>query len=532
VDVLIRQQLQKAFSQLQSSNTRLAKETLSTLLHNDPNQIDALLMLVRILSSESKFDQARTTLKTILAQAHISIEQLRAVAQQLSHLELYFLLAQALQRLSAMQENKPKIHLQLGLCWSKVGKIEEAVDYFKACLEHSDTHNLALINLGHAYKALGESDLAANYYHRFINTAKPMIGTGFWSLADLKDYTFNEQDIATIEQSIKHPVHALSNPKELSFLHFAYARAHEQQKDILASVKALNTANRIIGQERPFKQQALQHLASAQMTHFSSFECSVNDSQTCPIFIVGMPRSGTTLCEQILGSHSDVATSDELPFIERIAIQISVGNNYCDAVSSLSEKECKHFASYYLEQAQEYVVDAKKFLIDKNPTNFLHIPLIKKLFPNAKIVALLRDPLDNTMSVYKQHFSHGNDFSFTIDNILFYTSVYYSLLQHWQANNPGLIYQLHYAELVTDTEKTIRSLLTYCDLDYQQACLHFYKSKRRILTPSASQVRKPITTSALGSGDKYLPYLTDQHIKKVKALKQQLALSNIAEKAP
>lgn len=524
MDPFIQQDLQNAFSALQSGNVTLAKKTLATMLEQKPTQIDALLMRARILGAESKFDQARDDLITILAQADISNEQLHALAQQLNHLELYFLLAQALERLSDMQTNNPKIRLQLGLCLSRIGKVEEAIAYLEPCLKQSDTHTLALVNLGHAYKALGESDVAAIYYHRFISSAKSLIGTGFWSLADLKDYSFNKEDVATIEQCIKHESHTLGNTKELGLLHFALARAHEQQNDILKSVNALSTANKTIAKERPFKQQALQHLASSQIAHFSTVEPASNKNVTTPIFIVGMPRSGTTLCEQILGSHSEVATSDELPFIERIAIQISKGNNYCEAVSGLSRDECKHFAHYYLAQANEYVPDAKPFLVDKNPTNFLHIPLINKLFPNAKIIALLRDPLDNTMSAYKQHFSQGNDFSFNVNNTLFYTSIYYSLLQHWGAIEPGLIYHLHYAALVKDTEKTIRSLLSYCDLEFEEACLQFYKSKRRILTPSASQVRKPITTSALGSGDKYLPYLTEEHKKKVAALRKQLTL--------
>ena len=524
MNAFIQQHLQNALLALCAGNPGTAKERLNILLQHYPNQIDALLIQVRMLSAEAKFDEARLTLKTVLDQKQISAEHLRALAQQLNHLELYFLLACALKKLAKVQPNNPKIRLQLGLCLSKVGNVEEALGYLKSCLEDNDTHNLALINLGHAYKALGQSKVAVNYYRRFIEKAKSMLGTGFWSLADLKDYTFTEQDINTIEQYIKQASVNMDSSKELGLLHFALARAHEQQKEISASVASLNSANRLIGQERPFKQQALQHLVSAQMTHFSYLSPIANNNATTPVFIVGMPRSGTTLCEQILGSHTEVATSDELPFIERIAIQITRDSSYCDAVLALTNEQCAHFAAYYLAQANEYVADSKKFLIDKNPTNFLHIPLITKLFPNAKIIALLRDPLDNTMSVYKQHFSNGNDFSFSIDNTLFYTSVYYSLLQHWQAHNPGLIYPLHYSLLVTSTEKTIRSLLNYCNLEYQDTCLHFYKSTRRVLTPSASQVRKPISTNALGSGDKYLPYLSDEQKKKIEALRKQLSL--------
>ena len=190
-------------------------------------------------------------------------------------------------------------------------------------------------------------------------------------------------------------------------------------------------------------------------------------------------------------------------------MQLCKGKSYIEAVTNISPQQITRFANYYLEQVKEYTGGKHKLFIDKNPTNFLHIALIKRLFPEAKIIALLRDPLDNAISVYKQNFSRGNDFSFQMNHIIEYSSGYLALLQHWQNEFANQIHHLKYHTLVTEPEQSIRSLLKYCELDFQAQCLEFYTSKRPILTPSVSQVRQPITTKALGSGNDYLAFLPD-----------------------
>lgn len=511
MDNRTKHQLTEAQNAFRSGKVESARLILADLLQGEPEQIDALFLKAHVERADLQFDIARECLINVLNLESISINNLKMLAQQFSQLELYFLLSETLQRLDKLEPHNPKILFQLGLCFARIGNIDESIRALKNSLSLDKNNHIAILNLGHAYKAKGQSELAAEQYHHFISIHPAMLGTGYWSLADLKDYKFSQHDFVKMKEGQGDNNYSNITKSEIALLAFARARALEQKKNISDSFDQLRIANQIVSQSRPFKAAAYQQLVKTQLSYKPSIktEMAKESVNPTPIFIVGMPRSGTTLTEQILASHSEVATSDELPFIERIAMQLCKGKSYIEAVTNISPQQITRFANYYLEQVKEYTGGKHKLFIDKNPTNFLHIALIKRLFPEAKIIALLRDPLDNAISVYKQNFSRGNDFSFQMNHIIEYSNGYLALLQHWQNEFANQIHHLKYHTLVTEPEQSIRSLLKYCELDFQAQCLEFYTSKRPILTPSVSQVRQPITTKALGSGNDYLAFLPD-----------------------
>ncbi|WJG08352.1 tetratricopeptide repeat-containing sulfotransferase family protein [Aliiglaciecola sp. LCG003] len=505
------QLLTDAYDALRHGKISSARIMLNKIFRKNPESIDGLILGAHVERVQLHFDIARQYLIKVLKQDDISITHLKMLAQQLSQLELHFLLAEALKQLDKMEPNNPKIIFQLGLCLARIGKIDQAITALQECLRLDNSNHLAILNLGHVHKAKGQSPLAAEQYQKFIQLQPSMLGTGYWSLADLKDYRFSEQDVLAIQQAMDKSHSIITDKKEIGLLSFAMARAKEQAKDVTSSFKYLQAANQQISQTRPFKLAGYQHIIETQLDyrpeHINSTSLAA-DAPT-PIFIVGMPRSGTTLTEQILASHSDIGCTDELPFIERIAMQLSKGKSYIEGITTMTRQQREHFADYYLQQVEEYTGNKHALFIDKNPTNFIHIALIKALFPNAKIIALLRDPLDNVLSVYKQHFSKGNDFSYQLGHIVDYTAGYISLLKHWKAVYGDQIYHLSYQSLVTSPEQSIRNLLDFCGVDFQPQCLEFHTSDRPVLTPSVSQVRQPITTKALGSGKMYRPYISD-----------------------
>ncbi|WP_220775054.1 sulfotransferase family protein, partial [Shewanella glacialipiscicola] len=234
--------------------------------------------------------------------------------------------------------------------------------------------------------------------------------------------------------------------------------------------------------------------------------------QKVPIFIVGMPRSGTTLVEQILACHSLIGATDELPYIERIALTLEQTGGYAKQLAHLSQEKINQYQQEYLQQSAQYFSTVPNYVIDKNPNNFLHIGLIKTLFPQAKIINVIRHTTDNALSVFKQYFSFGHDYSYSLENIKVYWENYLTLMEHWDSQFPQDIYHLSFEKLVIQPDDEIPKLLSYCGVDFETACLHFYQSTRPVLTPSASQVRQPMNTKAIGQCEKYQAFMGQDYV--------------------
>ncbi len=380
------------------------------------------------------------------------------------------------------------------------GKILIAEQLLLECEDAGLDKAFLFLNLGHVYKAKGESTLAVKYYQQFIKHNPNNSGIGYWSLADLKDQKFTQVDCEKLTTLTTNETRSTNK----ALLLFALSRAFEHNNNNSAAFNAMAEANHILAHARPFKAEPYAKLIKG----FISGLVKVNNEKlvttdVTPIFIVGMPRSGTTLVEQILASYGQVETTDELPYMERIALELEMNGGYVANVKNLSAEKAEVYAQQYLAQAGNYLSKAPQYFIDKNPNNFLHIALIKRLFPNAKIINVIRDPLDNALSVFKQHFSNGHDYSYSLPGIVFYWQGYLSLMFHWQKLFANDIYHLSYESLVESPEQQVQQLVEYCGLNFDKQCLSFYKSERVVLTPSVSQVKQPINNKSVGSWQKY-----------------------------
>ncbi|SFC29711.1 tetratricopeptide repeat-containing sulfotransferase family protein [Pseudoalteromonas denitrificans] len=398
-----------------------------------------------------------------------------------------------------------------GLISVKAGRILQAEQSFLNCIDNHYSNEYLTLNLGHVYKAKGDSKLASHFYKKFIAEGNHVYGVGYWSLADLKDYRFSIDDIEHMQSLIEDPSISISNA---ALLLFAIAKAHEQEKEFNLAFDAMNKANSIIEKHKPFKAELFTNLIKNMISDTKAIQTSSpSDKSFTPIFIVGMPRSGTTLVEQIIASHTEVESTDELQYIERIALELEMSGGYTKQINELDESKKLQLSTQYKIQIQQYFNQYQAITIDKNPNNYLHIGLIKKLFPNAKIINVIRNPLDNALSVFKQYFYNGHDYSYSIKNIIHYWQGYIVLMLHWKKLFGSEIMHLSYEQLTQEPEAEIRRILKYCELGFEPQCLTFYNSDRIVLTPSVSQVKQPINNRSVGSWKKYQnqmsPFISD-----------------------
>ena len=410
--------------------------------------------------------------------------------------------------LEKMLESEPGNHdyrFKLGLKCLKVGRVERAESLFRSCAESGfDNHKLQL-NLGHALKALGRSEEAVACYKQLIdgdNDAHAAVA--YWSLANMKDYRFSDEEIVFLRGRVQITD---AKPGYRGLMLFALAFAREQQSSYHQAFMAMSEANLILASHRPFLGEQYGLLVKALLKTVRNPDAPAQRQGPTPVFVLGMPRSGTTLVEQILASHSNVEPTDELPYLERIALELEQEGGYAKALSTMSAERQQSYADRYLRQVAPYRQRNLDYFIDKNPSNFLHIGLIKLLFPDAKIINVIRDPLDNAIGVFKQYFNRGNEYSYSMDGIVFYWQGYLTLMRHWEQLYPGEISHLGYEALANHPEEKITEILEYCGLPVETGCFNFHESDRPVLTPTASQVRNPISNRSVGSGKKYQEFI-------------------------
>ncbi|MEP1385236.1 MAG: sulfotransferase [Paraglaciecola sp.] len=476
---------------------------LRKVIKKSPLLPDALIVKSQLEFAELKFFQANETLCLALEHAPNEYSILDKLLILFEKQELHFKIIEVLVKLKTLKPDDLNLHYRYALSLLRIGHIAESISELEACIEQEFKDEFAFLNLGHAYKANGNFTKAAQCYNTFINRTLAQSGYGYWSLADLKNYKFTTIQVLEIQNKLKGS-DGQKDTKNYGLTQLAMGNNYDKQQNFKLAFELIKEGNYNIGLNRKFGKLAFTKLVEDILkTVATSTDIRTNEEVVNPIFVIGMPRSGTTLVEQILSSHSQVIATDELPFIERTAIPLSINGNYANNLTSMPETIRQLLASSYIKQASNYIDRPCTFFIDKNPTNFLHLGLILKLFPKAKIINLIRNPLDNAFSVFKQHFSSGNDFSYKIEDISCYMQGYYDLMNHWTSCFGEKIYHQSYEELVTQPEKNIRDLLNYCELDFQESCLNFHKSKRPVLTPSSSQVRQPMSTKSINTSEPY-----------------------------
>ncbi len=389
---------------------------------------------------------------------------------------------------------------------------EESVSAYRRAVELNPGDAFAQMGMAHVLKAVGKQDEAIAAYRAAIRL-RPESGEAYWSLANLKTFRFLPEDVVAMQQQVERDT---LTPSTAVHFCFALGKAYEDQADYDAAWHWYHTGNQ---RQRPLVSHdplVMEERHAAIMETFTAEFLRSHEGHgyeaADPIFIVGLHRSGSTLIEQILASHSQVEGTAELPNLGQVAT--SVGRYRPDnvvfprAARDLRPKDWRAYGKQYIEETRRHRVTTRPRFTDKLPNNFPLIGFLHLILPNARIINACRHPLDSLLGNYKQLYGGGLDYSYDMEELADYYRQYHRLMQHWQQVLPGKVLTVHYEDTVLDLESQVRRILDHCGLPFEESCLHFYRNERAVKTASSEQVRRPIYTGALGTWRRY-----DQHLE-------------------
>ncbi len=390
------------------------------------------------------------------------------------------------------------------------GSTDAAIKLYRQLLhEHPEDAELHMY-FGHALKTQGIRAEAEQEYKEAARR-HPSLGDAYWSLANLKTYRFTDAEIATMREQVDAPRIPLPDRFHLCF---ALGKAYEDRQQYEESFHFYARGNALKKAECNYQPDALERTVRKQIelctTEFFDQRHDYGCDDPSPIFIVGLPRAGSTLLEQILASHSQVEGTMELANIPRLVSSIDVhdsGARYPGALAVLSAEDYRGFGEAYLRDTREYRVGNKRFFIDKLPNNFRHLSLIRLMLPNARIIDARREPMACCFSNFKQLFASGQQFTYSFEDIGRYYRMYVRLMDHWDAVLPGWVLRVQHEDVIEDLEGSVRRILDFCGLDFEPACIEFHKTERRVHTASSEQVRRPVNREGVDQWKNFEPWL-------------------------
>lgn len=392
------------------------------------------------------------------------------------------------------------------------GDYEKALPLYREILDETPNRPELHLSIAHALKTVGRTHEAIESY-RAAAAARPHFGDAYWSLANLKTYRFTDMEIAQMRAQESAPRVGLEDRYHLCF---ALGKALEDRGDYAESFKYYERGNALKKTESRYRPEPLERNARLQAEvctrDFFAGKQGVGCDSPAPIFIVGLPRAGSTLLEQILASHTQVEGTMELADILRMVQELQGRETkdspprYPAILAELEPKEFKRLGEKYLADTRVYRT-GRPFFIDKMPNNFRHLSLIHLILPNAKIIDARREPLACCFSNYKQLFASGQQFTYSVEDITRYYRMYVDLMAHWDRALPGKVLRVQHEDVVADLESNVRRILEFCNLDFEQACVDFHKTERRVHTASSEQVRQPINRQGVDQWRNFEPWL-------------------------
>jgi len=490
-----------------------AERLLRAQLQDSPTDVAAIRMLAEVAARLGRLDDAEALLERCLALApgfHAARQNYAMVLHRANKPEQAL---QQIERLLADDPRNPGARNLKAVVLCRVGDYLPAIDLYDGILAEYPDHGRIWLSQGHALKTAGLRERAVAAYRRSIEL-DPGFGEAYWSLANLKTFRFTPADIAAMTAQLQRDD---LDAEQRSQFEFALGKAHEDAGDHAASFAHYRAGNEIRRSALPYRaDDASTRVRRSRELFTPEFLASRRGSGSAaadPIFIVGLPRSGSTLVEQILSSHPSVEGTMELP--EVIALTHDLrrrgadlrGGSYHEVLATLDAGELRALGERYLERTRVQRKTDAPFFIDKMPNNFFHVGLIHLMLPNARIVDVRRHPMACCFSGYKQYFARGQNFSYGLQDIGRYYRDYLSLMAHFDQVLPGRVHRVVYEQLVDDTEARVRELLHYCGLPFDPACLRFFENDRPVRTASSEQVRQPIYREGLDQWRHFEPWL-------------------------
>ena len=498
----------RAGSLFSDGDLSAAENILRAYLRISSDDVEALRLLARIQHQRDVLGEAESLLEAALEVKPNYVAARLDYVRVLIDRQKYLRAREETDTLLRLEPgNRDYLSLYTAACVG-LGEHESAIARYRELLAASPASADLHVSLGHSLKAVGRKKEATESY-QMAAAARPSFGDAWWSLANLKTYSFSQNEIVQMRAEEAAPG---TDPVDRYHLCFALGKALEDRNEFAESWQFYERGNALKRAESRYHPDITETNTLKQVevctAQFFGARVGVGEPNFDPIFIVGLPRSGSTLIEQILASHSLVEGTHELSDIQRIVVEIRglEDNRYPAALAELAPEEFRRLGERYITDTRAYR-QGKPFFIDKMPNNFCHIGLIHLMLPNAKIIDVRRDPMACCVSNLRQLFAKGQEFTYSIEDIARYYRTYLELMRHWDAVLPGRILRVWHEDVVEDLEGNVRRILGFCGLEFEPTCVEFYKTERSVNTASSEQVRRPIFLGGLFQWRNYEPWL-------------------------
>lgn len=503
--------LMLAASLLIENNLPSADAKLREHLSGHPTDVAALRMLAEVAGRLRRYQDAQELLERCLALApSFAMARYNYASVLIRQGNAASALEQA-QRLLAAEPRNPGYRNLQAAALANLGDYAESIQVYERVLAEYPGQPKIWMSLGHSLRTAGRSAESIEAYRRAI-ALDPKLGEAWWSLANLKTFGFSAEDLQTLHAALER--RDLDTDSRLHF-EFALGKALEDRAEYEGSFAHYASGNALRMQQHPYDAQATTAYVDRSIEvctpEFFSSRAGTGAPAPDPIFIVGLPRAGSTLLEQILASHSRVEGIMELPQIPQIARDIARSDGaqeeFAAKVAHLSTDQLCEFGERYLRDTQPMRRSGAPFFIDKMPNNCFYVGLIHLILPNARIIDARRHPLACGFSCFKQHFARGQNFTYGLPELGRYYRDYARFMAHIDSVLPGKVLRVHYEDMVADTENQVRRLLDHCGLAFEEACLKFHETERAVRTASSEQVRRPIFREGLDHWRHYESWL-------------------------
>jgi tetratricopeptide (TPR) repeat protein len=507
--------LKEAAAALMHNDLPLADRRLRTHLAVYPTDVAALRMLAEVAGRLRKYIEAQELLERCLGLAPEFDAARQNYAAVLNRQAKPAAALPHAERLLAKDAGNPGYLSLKAAILANLGDYRGSIDLYGKVLRDHPQQPKVWMSLAHALKTARRAEESVTAYRRAIEM-EPTLGEAYWSLANLKTFRFSAQDASAMRSALDRTDLA---EEDRLHLEFALGKALEDEGSYESSFAHYAAGNAQHRLHHPYSADENSRFVSRSKRQFSAEFFSARGVAAIPvspvpIFIVGLPRAGSTLIEQILASHPLVEGTIELPDIPQLVREL-VGrdeggheDHFFEALAALSAPQLAELGERYLASTRVHRTRGAPYFIDKMPNNCLYIGLIQLILPNAKIIDARRHPLGCCFSAFKQHFSRGQSFTYDLEDLGRYYADYVDLMAHFDEVLPGRVHRVFYETMVRDTESEVRRLLDYCGLAFDERCLKFYDNERPVRTASSEQVRRPIFTEGLDHWRHYEPWLS------------------------
>lgn len=490
---------------------RLYREAIAA----DPRNVDALRLFALASAALGHRNEALAAGREAITIAPNYPAAWDAFGVALAEAERVEDAVQAFARVVSLTPRNPTAHAKLAHAFVIADEMEGAERAYRAALQLRPDDGMSLLGLGTVMKTLGRADEAIACFRRCVELY-PQAGEAWWNLANMKTYRFTEADVAAMRALLDD---SNASPSARANTLYALGKAYEDSKQYDAAFASYAQGAAQHRASLRYESASVESMSQRVVSVFTRDFIAARKGQGCadpaPIFIVGMPRSGSTLVEQILASHSLVGGGGELSILGRMLSEMTnAGISHPEILRDFTADDFREMGETYIKRAERHRGD-RPYFIDKTPQNFGSIGLIALILPKAKIIDARRHPLDSCFGSFKQMFAQGQTYSYDLDELGRFYLQYERLMQHWNSVLPGHVLRVDYEDMVLDQERQTRRLLDYCGLSFEPACLNFHETQRAVNTASSEQVRQPLYKSSLGAWRRFAPHL--------KGLEAQLA---------